>query len=68
MEVRACLFFFSFLFFSTQATVERRRRQRTVGVEERERVARGHRGAEQPGGDEPLSLPLADNADDVEAL
>lgn len=39
-----------------------------MGVEERERVARGHGGAEEPGGDETLSLTLADDTDNVEPL
>lgn len=62
--MRACLFFFPLLY---EVTVERRQ-QRTVGVEERERVARGHGGTEEPGGDEALSLALADDADNVEPL
>lgn len=39
-----------------------------MGVEEGERVPGGDGGAQQPRGDESLSLPLADNTDDAQAL
>lgn len=40
----------------------------TVSVEEGERVAGGNGGPQEPGGDEPLPLALADDPDNAEAL
>lgn len=39
-----------------------------MSVEEGERVAGGNGGAQEPGGDEPLPLSLADDTDNAEAL
>lgn len=40
----------------------------TVGVEEGERVADGNGSTQEPGGDQALPLPLADDADNAEML
>lgn len=40
----------------------------TVSVEEGESVAGGNGGTQEPGGDEPLPLSLANNTDNAEAL
>lgn len=40
----------------------------TVSVKEGERVTGGNRGPQEPGGDEPLPLALADDPDNAEAL
>lgn len=39
-----------------------------MSVEEGERVAGGDGGTQEPGGDEPLPLPLADDTNDAELL
>lgn len=39
-----------------------------MSVQEGERVAGGNGGTQEPGGDEPLPLSLADDTDNAEAL